>query len=317
MTLSRRSALAAAALAGVPRMASAQGPGRGGALYDLVARYSARPHHRTGTPEAAATLDWMDAELVARGARVERRAYAFERYEHRASVSIDGRRVESLPLYYEGVGEIASEAPFLRPVTLANNFDKADLAAALREAAASGAAAAVFATFGRFGAEAPRPNLIAVNVDPDKRVSGIPTLLVSGEHLDSLAGGSVFAGLSARRVPDRADNLIARLGPADGARDRRHDTADRLVLVRRRARHRRGDRVGIGAGPRAHAAGRRRGDVRARARQPRPAAPAGRRVRRQAARRRASRRVGRGRHRRRRWRHAAGAVAPGGVQPSA
>jgi hypothetical protein len=222
VTASRRRILstagAGALMAGAGSTALAQAPpSLGAALYKTVADYSRWPHHRTGTAEGQATVDWFEAALRGRGATTSRWAYDYPRYDWRASVSVDGQPIETIPLYYEGVGELATDAPFVRPVTLPSNFDKADLGVALQEAKASGLRLAVFLTFGRFGNQPPRPALIGVNVDPDKPTTGLPTLLVSGVHLDAMASGAVTASISAKRVPDRAENVIGRMGSGDGA----------------------------------------------------------------------------------------------------
>jgi hypothetical protein len=215
----RRALIAAGGLVTAASSAgwSQPGPGIGGALYELVTGYSQWPHHRTGTVEGRATVDWFEEQLKARGATTSRWSWAYDRYDWRASVTANGQPVETLPLYYEGVGELATDAPFVRPVTLANNFDKSDLEQALSEAAGSGLRLSVFLTFGRFGNLPQRPALIAVNVDPDSPKSGLPTLLVSGVHLDSMAGGSVTAAISATRAADRAENVTGRFGSDSGA----------------------------------------------------------------------------------------------------
>ncbi|TWT10846.1 hypothetical protein [Reyranella sp. CPCC 100927] len=222
MTVSRRTLLAAAGTGGLmvggSRTLRAQtGPTMGAALYQRVAGYSQWPHHRTGTPEGKDTVDWFEAQLRELGAATSRWSYAYDRYDWRVSVTADGRPVDALPLYYEGVGELATDAPFVRPVTLANNFDTSDLEQALAEAKDSDLRLAVFLTFGRFGNLPPRPALIGVNVDPDKPKSGLPTVLVSGVHLDAMASGAVTAAVSAQRVADRAANVFGRLGTGDGA----------------------------------------------------------------------------------------------------
>ncbi len=220
LRLPRRKALIAAGAGGLVMAANSAGrtqPSIGAALYELVTGYSQWPHHRTGTTEGRATVDWFEAQLQARGATTSRGSYAYDRYDWRASVTANGQPVDTLPLYYEGVGELATDAPFVRPVTLANNFDKSDLEQALSEAAGSGLRLSVFLTFGRFGNLPQRPALIGVNVDPDTPKSGLPTLLVSGVHLDAMAGGSVTAAISATRTADRAENVTGRFGTGDGA----------------------------------------------------------------------------------------------------
>jgi hypothetical protein len=215
VTTRRRTILAAyvgSLFAAADRMTLAQGPTMGAALYQLVTGYSQWPHHRTGTPEGKATVDWFEAQLKERGAATSRWSYAYERYDWRVSVTADGQPIDALPLYYEGIGELATDAPFVRPVTLPNNYDKSDLEQALAEAKGSDLRLSVFLTFGRFGNLPPRPALIGVNVDPDRPTAGLPTLLVSGVHLDAMASGTVTAAISATRVPDRAENVIGRFG---------------------------------------------------------------------------------------------------------
>jgi len=222
MTLNRRALLATAGAGGLMAGSSAvvraqTGPTIGAALYQLVTGYSQWPHHRTGTSEGRETVDWFEAQLRERGATTSRWSYGYDRYDWRVSVTADGRPIDGLPLFYEGVGELATDAPFVRPVTLTNNFDTSDLEQALAEAKGSDLRLAVFLTFGRFGNLPPRPALIGVNVDPDKPSSGLPTVLVSGVHLDAMASGTVTAAISAKRVADRSQNVIGRWGSGDGA----------------------------------------------------------------------------------------------------
>lgn len=218
----RRTILAAAGAGGLVAAAGGAARGQtsepplGAGLYQLVAGYSQWPHHRTGTPEGRATVDWFEARLQERGATTTRWSYGYERYDWRASITADGQPIEALPLYYEGLGTLATDAPFVRPVTLLNNYDTSDLEQALAEAGSSGLRLSVFLMFGRFGTMPPRPALIGVNVDPDAKPSGVPALLVSGVHLDTMASGSVTAAIDARRVADRAENIVGRLGTGGG-----------------------------------------------------------------------------------------------------
>lgn len=221
MAAGRRAVLAGSLAAGAafgahPGMAQ-EPQDLGRRLFRRVVAYAARPHHRTGSDEQRASTDWFEAELAAAGFRVERRTYGYPRYVWQASVRAGDRVLETLPLHYEGVGEIATDAPFARPVVLPSNYDTADLVAALAEARAEGARLAVFATFGRFGDAPPRPALIGVNADPARQGSGVPALLVSGHHLDALAQEAVSAAVSARIEPARADNVLAFGGTGGGA----------------------------------------------------------------------------------------------------
>jgi hypothetical protein len=225
MSLGRRHLLrygaGAAAGAAAPGLLRAQAPAEpkpappldlGGRLFSHVQAYSKWPQHRTGSDEAMATLDWFEAALRERGASTTRWGYDFPRYEWRARLEVGGRSVEAIPLWFEGDGEIATDEPFVRPVTLPGNYDKRDVELALREAKANKARLAVLPTFGTFGDAQRWPALIACNADPDAVRSDIPTLLVSGRELEALANGEVHAVMSAKRVPAQSPNVIARFG---------------------------------------------------------------------------------------------------------
>jgi hypothetical protein len=159
-------------------------------LFAIVESYARIGHHRTGTAEGRATLDWFERELASRGGATSRWSFAYSRYDWSASLSVAGAAIDTVPLYYEGEGSVATEQPFLRAVQLANNYDKRDIAAALAEAKAAKARLALLATSGVFGDATPTPSLIGTNVDPDLPTSGTPTLLVSAEHLPRLRRGS-------------------------------------------------------------------------------------------------------------------------------
>lgn len=206
----------AAALALSPAGVPAQSvPARGRRLFADVRAYASRPHHRTGSAEERASVAWFESELKAAGATVTRRRYDFPMYDWSARLRAGGRDIDCLPLWYEGEGEIATDSPFLRPVTLPNNFDKRDIALALAEAQSDQARLVILATFGRFLNGPHQPALIACNVDPGARRSGIPTLLVSGSELDTLAVGPVSATFAARTIKATSENLLARFGSGE------------------------------------------------------------------------------------------------------
>jgi len=219
MRATRRQIIAGAGSAlmspGSALLAQAPVPELGRRLFANVQAYSRWPHHRTGTPEERDTVEWFEQSLKRAGAASSRWSYDFPRYDWSATVHAAGHLIEVLPLWYEGVGEIATSAPFVRPVTLANNFDKRDIAQALREARGDDARLAILPTFGSFESEGRRPALIACNVDPDTAKSGLPALLASGADLDLLAAGPLSAVLSAKRTEARADNVVARFGTGE------------------------------------------------------------------------------------------------------
>ena len=190
-------------------------PGIGERLFSHVQGYAKWPQHRTGSDEARETAAWFETALRQHGAEVSRWSYDFPRYDCQARLTVGGRTIETLPLWYEGTGEVATDDPFLRPVTLLGNADKRDLDAALQEARRDRARLAVLATFSEFDDAQRRPVLIACDADPEVAATGIPTLLISGADLDGLAGATLSAVFSAKRVPARAENVLARFGTGE------------------------------------------------------------------------------------------------------
>ncbi len=185
-------------------------------LYALVEEYARWPHHRTGTPEGKATVDWFVGQLRKFGANAQRWPYTYERYDHRISVKVRGRTIEALPLFYSTYGEFKSDKPFVRPVTLDDNIDVKDIVAALREAQAARAPLVILPTFGRMGGAAAASMLIGVDIDPDAPLSRGPTLLVAGDHVQALTVGPTEIVLNARKFTERDEIVIARLGDAVG-----------------------------------------------------------------------------------------------------
>lgn len=161
-------------------------PAQASDLFTLVEEYARADSHLTGTPGGEAAVDWLHRQLAAPGGRVTRHSYDYLRYGWRARLRIGGREVRTIPYLYEGVGDVHTRTPFLGSLAAAD---------------AAGARLAVLATPG---------NLVGHNSAPDRSVTGIPTLLVSGaEDLT----GEIHAELRARRIPSRAENLVAWFGP--------------------------------------------------------------------------------------------------------
>ena len=175
-------------------------------LFDLVERYAALGDHRTGTPVDDATRDLVAQELEARGATVERVPYAFERYESRARVVAGGEPVPCVPLYYSGVGDVTSDAPFLARLEMLGGMVAIDLDAHRGEARARGAEVAVLATGDADG------RLVAENVAPVLD-EGPPIVLVAGADHDRVAVGPGRVEVGARLVPGHSETVVGRFGP--------------------------------------------------------------------------------------------------------
>jgi len=184
----------------------------GGRMYRDVFEYAALgEHHRTGTPEDAATLDWFEAKLRALGAEVERQPWTFDRYDASWSLTAAGVPVEALPLFYEGVGEVDTGRPFITTLEPQRGAGLPGFADRAARAAADGYEAAILLTAGRGG------RLAAVNRAPVMG-SGLPTLCAGAGARDLLESGPVRLRLSARVVPGKSANVVARFGPGPDER---------------------------------------------------------------------------------------------------
>jgi hypothetical protein len=178
----------------------------GPALYDTVQAYSAFGAHRVGTPVDAATLAWFAAELRRRGGRVERLPFRFDRFDATTQVTIDGERVASLPLFYQGQGEVIDEQPYTVSIPVLDN-DRATpvLIDTIASARAAGARSVVIATQGPLG-ELQTPNRVPTLAE------GPPVVLIAGRHGDALRAGAVRVQFSGRIVPGESANVVAAFG---------------------------------------------------------------------------------------------------------
>ncbi|MFJ4654278.1 hypothetical protein ACIP5Y_23670 [Nocardia sp. NPDC088792] len=184
----------------------------GDRLYDLVGRYGSHPTHRTGSPDDAATTAWLCDELRTRGAEIELESVPFQRYDWTGEVRIAGREVPTIPYYYESTGPITTTTPFVTPVTIRDGLGDTQIETALREAARSGAAAAVLATTNQvLGTR--YADLVAVNSNPARTPSGIATLLISGTEADAAQRGPVSVRFDARRSDAVSHNVLGWFGP--------------------------------------------------------------------------------------------------------
>lgn len=197
--------------------AQARGAAVGERLYGLVESYCKWPHHRSATPEGRNTVTWIDTELKKMGAPTKRVPYLFERYEFFVEVrKKDGRVLEALPLFYEAFNQVSSTTPIIRPVTLENNTDRKDIAASISAPPNAKFPLVLMPTFSKFGTEAPKGTLIGVDVDPNRRGSGIPTVLISGEHVETLKAGGINVEFRAKRVSDRDETVFGELAAGGG-----------------------------------------------------------------------------------------------------
>lgn len=208
-------ALGAALIGAEPAWAGSVVPTTlGRRLYDVVKGYSRWPVHRTGTGSETAALQWFESELRKRGATTGRWSYSYPHYEWSAQVHVDGRRVQSIPLYYEGVGDVSTDKPFVRPVTINGSAD-AEVLAAVKEANAEKARLAVLPVVNTNQGYATYDGLVADNRDPAAPTTGVPTLFIPGRLTDQTARG-VRARINARVRTGRSDDVTGWFGkPVD------------------------------------------------------------------------------------------------------
>jgi hypothetical protein len=183
----------------------------GQALYQIVRAYRALGDQRTGTEVGAKTIDWFAAELQRRGGRVTRQHFTFDRYDATSLVTIDGREVPSMPLYYEGVGKAVSDRPFVAAVdVLARDRASDALTKAIAQAQSEGATVAVIATVNPLG------QLQTPNREP-KIGSGLPVVLVPGDVADKLKTGKVHVSFTGKIVLGRSANVVGAFGAASNS----------------------------------------------------------------------------------------------------
>jgi len=175
-------------------------------LYDWVEEFSALGVHRVGTDVDRATIEWFADRLTDLGGRVERRPFAFDRYDATSTVEIDGRAVPSDVLYYEGIGTVTTDRPHVgSAAVMAGDRPSPGLLDAITAARATGAEVAVIAT------EHPAGELQVPNRHPVLG-SGLPVVLVPGREADALRTGPVRVDFGGRIVPGESANVVAAFG---------------------------------------------------------------------------------------------------------
>jgi hypothetical protein len=178
--------------------------------------YEEQGAHRTGTKVDENSGDWLAAEVRKTGLTPSRETFQISRVDPvTASISIDGRRIEGIPLFdgsFTGpsgiagsLGVLGTDAPIGLTEGAPNTAGAGPIGEARRQ---SRHRAIVFITRGG------RPGLCPSNADRFLNPFGPPVLQVSSEEADALndaamRGSEVTLFAQVKRTPAEAFNVIA------------------------------------------------------------------------------------------------------------
>ena len=176
-------------------------------LYKIIEEYAALGAHRTGTSVDYATADWFASHLQSRGAKVSHQDYTFDLFDAHTIVTLDGREILSMPLYYEAVGDVKTDKVAVAEFGDGEHGRGLDgaLETMINDAMSQGYEALVIATLGETG------NLVAINCEPVLR-NRIPVMLVPGRYARALNSSAVTVEYSASLKPGHSSNVIGHWG---------------------------------------------------------------------------------------------------------
>ncbi len=188
-----------------PRSATTQA--EGAALFATVQAYANLGDHRTGSAVDYATQRWAVAMLGAAGARVQTQHFRFPRFDAEWQVEIDGRAVESLPLFYCGPPSVtAQNVPLVRVELKAGH--EADALLRVERAAADHLGALIVVT------ESATGGLYALNCVPRPEAKGAAVLLVGAADVAGRDVGRNRVVFRHSVLEGRSANIIADFGNA-------------------------------------------------------------------------------------------------------
>jgi hypothetical protein len=188
----------------------------------LIRAYEEQGHHRTGTAVDELSGDWLAGEVRRIGLEPVREEFALSRVDPvDASLAVDGRRIEGLPLFDGGftgaagiagsLGDLDGDAPIGLVEIPPNAAEAGALGDARRQARHQ---AIVVATRGA------RPGFCPSNADSFVRPFGPPVLQVAGEEAPFLAGcarrgAQALLTAQVERVQAQAFNVVAVVAGTD------------------------------------------------------------------------------------------------------
>ena len=184
----------------------------GAKLYRIVEEYAGLGTHRSGTDVDRATVDWLSLHLKNRGAEVLRQDFSFECFDGASRVTLDGREIPSMPLYYEAVGEVSTTHIAIAEYRDGDHGSGLDesLEAMIDSAVLAGYDALVIATHGCRG------DLVAINCLPELR-NRIPVVLVPGRFARDLRTKPVTVDYSAVTRAEVSTNVTGCWGAGEPA----------------------------------------------------------------------------------------------------
>ncbi len=179
-------------------------PADGKRLYELVERYWALGHHRTGTSADHATADWMSTEMSGRALRPRAEPVPYDAWSCDSHLTCDGAPIEHLVVPHQWHGELSTQAVHVATIDPKTGGRPDALDEPVAAARASGSDAGIFAT------KHPDGSLVAINRELGQPPTGFPTILVAGRDADRVHAGRVELSLRARTAPGSTTNVVAR-----------------------------------------------------------------------------------------------------------
>jgi hypothetical protein len=181
-------------------------------LWNRVQQYSEFGWHHTGSPVDEVTRAWFGGLLVSSGANVNEIGYSFDQYEvERCEVHLDGRLVESLPLFYEGVASLTGGTVHSDEAEVIAGGIRGDdpFSDAIDRALVTHADVALVATHGADG------NLVAADRPPCLG-SGLPVVLIPGREADAMDDSDIHVRLHTERGMGNSAVVVGRFNESAG-----------------------------------------------------------------------------------------------------
>ena len=164
----------------------------------IIRDYAHFEHHRSGSDQDRASCQWLCQQLETLGFTTTTVEYEFPRFDAKWQCRIDGKRVESLPLFYSATGDFEFENLEVLPLKL-NHWQESEtldlIAAMVDQQKARAKKALVVATESANGA------VYAINVGVNLALD-FPVLLIGsgsthrGARADGFVKARILNGLS-------------------------------------------------------------------------------------------------------------------------